>query len=124
MHAAVRLSKLKHPHADFVRYFKCNSTADAVPLSIAQLGLNHLADQTHEEFKANRLGYRADLKPKKQLGTALFRYESASLPEHVDWVKDGAVTKVKNQQQVRQRPILAVFVLSLCSHNDLPYCPV
>ncbi len=82
-----------------------NSTSNvACSFLRVQLGLNHLADLTHEEFKATRLGYRADLMPKKDLTAIPYRYESASPPEQVDWVKDGAVTKVKNQQQVGDAP--------------------
>lgn len=83
-----------------------------------QLGLNHLADLTHAEYKAHHLGYRADLREARNastgLGAAPFRYADASPPEHVDWVKAGAVTKVKNQQQVRLCICFGLELRSLC----------
>lgn len=65
-----------------------------------QLGLNHFADLTREEYR-HYLGYRADLAAEKPLQTAPFRYESSKPPVSIDWREKGAVTSVKNQEQVR-----------------------
>ena len=69
---------------------------------LLQLGLNHFADWTHEEFQQHALGYRPDLR-QESLGQTYrgeFRYQDTVAPKEVDWVKQGAVTAVKNQAQV------------------------
>lgn len=67
-----------------------------------QLGLNALADLTHEEYKQKyALGYRKFQKTENRLSS--FSYgdlDEASLPQEIDWREQNAVAEVKNQQQV------------------------
>lgn len=76
----------------------CHSVADF--LASVQLGLNHLADHTHDEYRS-MLGYRADLAPERSLQATPFRYVDAKPPPSMDWREKGAVTPVKNQAQVK-----------------------
>lgn len=46
------------------------------------------------------LGYRADLAPEKTLQSTPFRYANSKPPPSKDWRAEGAVTPVKNQEQV------------------------
>ncbi|KAK9075642.1 hypothetical protein SSX86_003968 [Deinandra increscens subsp. villosa] len=64
-----------------------------------KLSVNQFADQTNEEFKAARNGYRA---PSNSDSTRVtpFRYENVTVvPPSMDWRKKGAVTPVKDQGQ-------------------------
>ena len=65
-----------------------------------QLGLNHFADHSRDEYQ-QMLGYRADLAPERQLQSSPFRYAKSRPPPSMDWREKGAVTDVKNQEQVR-----------------------
>lgn len=68
-----------------------------------QLGLNALADLTHEEYKQKyALGYRKFVRTSNQLTSFSHgSLDADNLPPQVDWRKK-AVAEVKNQQQVMQ----------------------
>lgn len=68
-----------------------------------QLGLNALADLTHEEYKQKyALGYRKFVRKSNQLTSFSHgSLDADNLPPQVDWRKK-AVAEVKNQQQVMQ----------------------
>ena len=73
-----------------------------------QLGLNHFADHSRDEYRS-MLGYRADLAPERALQSTAFRYANAKPPPSVDWREKGAVTPVKNQEQVNFSDQLHLF---------------
>lgn len=60
-----------------------------------QLGLNHLSDYTHDEYK-QMLGYKPNLNPKRKQPLLL---SEENLLTDINWVDQGAVTGVKNQGQ-------------------------
>ncbi|RDX80695.1 Cysteine proteinase RD21A, partial [Mucuna pruriens] len=65
-----------------------------------KVGLNRFADLSNHEYRANYLGTKID--PKRMMTKTSYRYAPRvgdNLPESVDWRKEGAVVRVKDQDQ-------------------------
>ncbi|GKA38586.1 senescence-specific cysteine protease SAG39-like protein [Tanacetum coccineum] len=64
-----------------------------------KLSINKFADQTNEEFKATRNGFKLP-SALRSTPTTPFRYaDVTAVPSSMDWRKKGAVTPIKDQGQ-------------------------
>jgi len=77
--------------ANLDRIYKLNEASEG-----AVFGLNRFADLTPSEFKAQYMGYKpsGSTTPKEVLSLS-----AEAVPDTFDWVSQGKVTPVKNQEQ-------------------------
>eukprot|EP00195_Chlamydomonas_chlamydogama_P009760 CAMPEP_0202901788 /NCGR_PEP_ID=MMETSP1392-20130828/14680_1 /ASSEMBLY_ACC=CAM_ASM_000868 /TAXON_ID=225041 /ORGANISM="Chlamydomonas chlamydogama, Strain SAG 11-48b" /LENGTH=479 /DNA_ID=CAMNT_0049588403 /DNA_START=184 /DNA_END=1623 /DNA_ORIENTATION=+ len=66
------------------------------------LGMNAMADLTHEEYSQHYLGFKHDKSKRLRSSSSPFKYADVpdgALPASIDWRAKGAVSEVKNQMQ-------------------------
>ncbi|CAM6025084.1 unnamed protein product [Sphagnum balticum] len=81
---------------DNLRYIHSHNMQESTPSY--SLGLNNLADLTHEEFKTRYLGTKPPRRSENKLRkTENFIYGDVDAPASIDWRSKGAVTAIKNQ---------------------------
>ena len=88
-----------------------------------KLSVNKFADQTNEELKVARKGYRRPLQTRPMKVTS-FKYENVTaVPATMDWRKKGAVTPIKDQGQcgklyycTKNPPLTSDFMLNTRSY--------
>ncbi len=82
---------------DNLRYIHSHNVQESTPSY--SLGLNNLADLTHEEFKTRYLGTKPPRRSEnyKLRKTENFIYGDVDAPVSIDWRSKGAVTAIKNQ---------------------------
>ena len=76
----------------FIESFNSNGT------KTYKLSINQFADQTNEEFKAIRNGFKRSYSGSPKSSVSLFRYQNVTdLPNSMDWTQKEAVTPIKDQ---------------------------
>ncbi|MCL7043808.1 hypothetical protein MKW94_022826 [Papaver nudicaule] len=83
--------------------FKANveftESFNRVGKSTYKLSVNEFADQTSEEVRSSRNGYKK-LLPSRSSESTSFKYENVTaVSSTMDWRKKGAVTPIKDQGQ-------------------------
>lgn len=73
------------------------------------LSLNAFSDLTHSEFKASRLGFSPSFIGLKREPDRKPGLLARDVPSSIDWRKEGAVTKVKDQGSCGK----LIFVLNI-----------
>lgn len=62
-----------------------------------RLSINKFADQTNDEFKASLNGHKSSHNLKSSQVTSVRHEDILTVPDSLDWRKNGAVTDVKDQ---------------------------